>query len=143
VTNDHLVRGYLEKARARLKTLPVLLAEGDHSDVIRESQEIVELLLKALLRHAGVEPPKWHDVGECLQAHALRIPSLAPADLVRLVAVSSRLGGERSIAFYGDETGGTDFGELYSEEDAREAIAYAGWVLDVVARACSGGGTGS
>jgi hypothetical protein len=37
VTNDSLARSYLIKARARLKTLPVLAAEQAWSDVIREA----------------------------------------------------------------------------------------------------------
>jgi HEPN domain-containing protein len=66
VTNDSLARSYLVKARVRLKILGVLQAEQAWSDVIRESQEVVELALKALLREVGVEPPKWHDVGGLL-----------------------------------------------------------------------------
>ncbi len=47
----------------RLKILVVLLEEDAYSDVVREAQEIVELALKGMLRQAGIEPPKWHDVG--------------------------------------------------------------------------------
>jgi HEPN domain-containing protein len=34
--------------------------------VMRQSQEAVELSLKAALRVAGIEPPKWRDVGPIL-----------------------------------------------------------------------------
>jgi HEPN domain-containing protein len=37
-------------------------AAGLHADVVRESQEIVELGLKGLLRVSGLDPPKEHDV---------------------------------------------------------------------------------
>jgi HEPN domain-containing protein len=63
VTNSSLAASSLIKARARLKTLPILMQEHAWSDVISEAQEIVELALKGMLRHAGVEPPHWHDVG--------------------------------------------------------------------------------
>ena len=63
MTNTSLAQSYLVKAIKRLKTLAVLLDDAAYSDVVRESQEIVELALKGMLRQAGVEPPKWHDVG--------------------------------------------------------------------------------
>jgi HEPN domain-containing protein len=62
MTNISLAQSYLIKATKRLKILPVLLAEQAYSDVVREAQEIVELALKGMLRQAGVDPPKWHDV---------------------------------------------------------------------------------
>lgn len=40
--------------------------------LLRESQEVVELALKGLLRAHGVEPPRIHDVADVLlaeQAH--------------------------------------------------------------------------
>jgi HEPN domain-containing protein len=42
------------------------LGEDDYSDVVREAQEIVELALKGMLRQIGIEPPKWHDVGQLI-----------------------------------------------------------------------------
>jgi HEPN domain-containing protein len=72
MTNITLAQSYLIKATKRLKILDVLLAEKDYSDVVREAQEIVELAQKAMLRHVGIEPPKWHDVGKILLAHADR-----------------------------------------------------------------------
>lgn len=50
MTNLSLAESYLIKARKRLKILPVLLDEQAYSDVVRESQEIVELALKGMLR---------------------------------------------------------------------------------------------
>ena len=43
MTTEDLARSYLIKARARLKALAVLRDEADHSDVVREAQELVEL----------------------------------------------------------------------------------------------------
>ncbi|MGQ9623722.1 MAG: HEPN domain-containing protein [Candidatus Caldatribacteriaceae bacterium] len=53
-----LVRDYLNRAEKRLKILKIL--EGDYPDVVRESQEVVELLLKALLMEVGLDVPKAH-----------------------------------------------------------------------------------
>jgi HEPN domain-containing protein len=67
VTNVSLAEAYLVKAQKRLKILGVLLAEAAYSDVVREAQELVELALKGMLRQVGIEPPKWHDVGDLLR----------------------------------------------------------------------------
>lgn len=39
---------------------------GGWADVVRESQEVVELALKGLLRGCGIEAPRIHDVSEVL-----------------------------------------------------------------------------
>ena len=41
---------------------------GSWADGVRESQEVVELALKGLLRVSGIEPPRIHDVSEVLMA---------------------------------------------------------------------------
>jgi len=43
MTNTSLAQSYLVKAIKRLKILAVLLDDAAYSDVVRESQEIVEL----------------------------------------------------------------------------------------------------
>jgi len=64
-----LAESYMKKAVDRLDILDLLFKKGAFSDVIRESQEIVELSLKGMLRSVGVEPPKIHDVGGLLLEH--------------------------------------------------------------------------
>ena len=70
MTFSELARSYLEKAGKRRPVLEVLLEQEAHSDVVREAQELVELALKAMLRAAGIDPPKWHDVGPILLEQA-------------------------------------------------------------------------
>lgn len=72
MTATSLAQSYLLKALVRLEVLELFLSRGAFSDVVREAQEAVELLLKAILRQVGVEPPKWHDVGELLIASGNR-----------------------------------------------------------------------
>ena len=67
------------KAMKRLKILPVLFEEEAFSDVVREAQEIVEPALKGILRQAGIEPPKWHDVGQMILEYRHRFPEAAAA----------------------------------------------------------------
>jgi HEPN domain-containing protein len=127
VTSEDLAQSYLRKARARLKALALLRDEGDHSDVIREAQELVELALKAMLRAIGIEPPRFHDVGGLLLEHRGRFASHVAARLERAAAISSRLRRERELAFDGD----VDFipTEQYSAAQAAEAYEEAAWVL--------------
>ena len=107
------------------------MGEQAWSDVIHEAQEIVELALKAMLRHAGVEPPHWHDVGGLLLDHRLRFSSV-DADLDRLAATSAWLRKEREFAFYGDiDLIPTD---RYHEADAIRARDEAAFVVAVAAR---------
>ena len=136
MTNASLAQSYLIKARARLKTLPVLMEEHAWSDVIREAQEIVELALKAMLRHIGVEPPHWHDVGGLLVEHRSRFGD-ASGDVDRLAATSAWLRKEREFAFYGDiDLIPTDH---YGEADATRARDEAAFVVTVAARVIAPG----
>ncbi len=127
MTNETLARSYLLKAQKRLKALAVLRDEGAHSDVVREAQELVELALKGMLRAAGIEPPKFHDVGGLLLEHEAKFSHDVSAELPRAAEISKRLRRERELAFYGD----IDFipTEEYSAADARRAYDEAAWVV--------------
>ncbi len=121
-----LAESYLKKALARLDVLDLLFKKNAYSDVIRESQEIVELSLKGMLRFVGVEPPKIHDVGGLLIEHKDKFPQDIAEQLKTLADISKRLRKERELAFYGD----IDFipTEEYSSEDAQQAIRDTGMV---------------
>jgi len=129
MTNTSLAQSYLVKAIKRLKILTVLLDDEAYSDVVREAQEIVELALKGMLRQAGVEPPKWHDVGQVLREYRDRFPAQAAAQVERLAEISGWLRKEREFSFYGD----VDFipTEEYTRADAQRAIEDARFVVSV------------
>lgn len=122
-----LAESYLKKALDRLDILDLLLKKCAFSDVIRESQEIVELSLKGMLRFVGVEPPKIHDVGGLLLEHKEKFPKDIVKQLKTLAEISKKLRKERELAFYGD----IDFipTEEYTKEDAEEAIRDARLVV--------------
>lgn len=135
MTSLSLAQSYLRKATDRLDVLDLLARKHAWSDVVREAQEVVELALKGILRQAGVEPPKWHDVGALLIEHAHRLPEVAANQAGRLAEASRWLRAERELAFYGDD----DFvpSEEYSEADAVRAVADARLAVEV-ATACIG-----
>ncbi len=120
MTNISLAQSYLIKAKKRLKILDVLMSEAAYSDAIREAQEIVELALKGMLRHVGIEPPHWRDVGGLLPEHRDRFPEPVLAHIEEAAAISKWLRKERELSCSGD----LDFipTEEYTVEDARKAI---------------------
>jgi HEPN domain-containing protein len=81
----------------------VLFEAESWADVVRESQEALELALKGLLRACGVEPPRIHDVADVLLAERERLPEPARAEVERLAALSRDLRRDRELAFCGAE----------------------------------------
>jgi HEPN domain-containing protein len=117
--NRGLVADHLRRAEARLAALDVLFAAKSWADVVRESQEIVELVLKALLRDCGIEPPRIHDVSPLMLAERQRLPASLRNEAERLAAISKDLRRDRELAFYGTED--LTPSEFYSEQDAVRA----------------------
>jgi HEPN domain-containing protein len=109
-----------------------LFAEEDLSLCVRRCQEAVERSLKALLRAAGAEVPKVHDVSGALRRNVDRLPPAVAAEIDMLVSASRRLREERELAFYGDEETGTEAEALYSRADAEQALALARRIAAVV-----------
>lgn len=128
--NPDLARDYVRRASVRVRALDVLYDAESWADVVRESQEVVELALKGLLRACGVEPPRIHDVSDVLLAERARLPSEIEGEADRLAEVSRQLRRDRELAFYGAEDL-TPSG-FYSEEDAARARSSAREVVAIV-----------
>ena len=128
--NTGLARDYLQRARIRLAALDVLFEAGSWADVVRESQEVVELALKGLLRARGVDPPRIHDVSGILLAERERLPAALASEVEWLAETSRRLRRDRELAFYGAEDL-TPSG-FYSRADAEAARDAARRVVEVV-----------
>lgn len=94
---------YVRRAKARLAAVDALFAARSWADVVRESQEVVELALKGLLRVAGIEPPRIHDVSEVLTTEKSRLPQAVQPHVDTLAAGSRTLRRDRELAFYGAE----------------------------------------
>lgn len=94
---------YIRRARARLAAVDALFAAQSWADVVRESQEVVELALKGLLRVAGIEPPRIYDVSEVLVAEKSRLPQAVQQHVEALATGSRTLRRDRELAFYGAE----------------------------------------
>lgn len=132
MTATTLAQSYLRKALVRLEILELYLSKEAFSDVVREAQEAVELMLKAILRQVGVEPPKWHDVGDLIVTSEPRLPETVRPNVRRMAAISAWLRKERELAFYGD----ADFlpTEEYTRDQALQAIADARFCAEMASQ---------
>ncbi len=130
VRNRELAADYVRRAEARIQAIEVLFRAESWADVVRESQEAVELALKGLLRACGIEAPRIHDVSEILMADRDRLPAKIRSEVERLAEVSKSLRRDRELAFYGAEdlTPST----FYRREDAAQALEGARLVVRVV-----------
>ncbi len=117
--NRDLARDHVRRAAARLKALDVLFEAESWADVVRESQEVVELALKGLLRAHSVEAPRIHDVSDILRAEQERLPEAVRGEVDRLARISKDLRRDRELAFYGTED--LTPSDFYSREDAERA----------------------
>ena len=124
-----LARSTLIKAEQQIKIVPILHDDGAYSNVVRDTQEIVELCLKGMLRAVGVDAPKFHDVSDILVEHAARLPESVRGNLDRIAAISKKLRKDRELAFYGD----IDFipTEEYTQNDSQEALDQARFVFEM------------
>jgi hypothetical protein len=135
MTGSDMARGHIQRAERVLREAERLHAEEAWNLVVRRCQEAVELALKGVLREAGVEVPKVHDVSGALRRNAGRLPPHLAAEIDALVSASRRLREERELAFYGDEETGTAAEALFSRADADEALRTARHVVGL----CAGG----
>ena len=117
--NPGLALDHVRRAEIRLKALDVLYEAASWADVVRESQEVVELALKGLLRACGVEPPRIHDVSDVLFAEKDRLPEALHNELDVLAQISKDLRRDRELAYYGAEDL-TPSG-FYTRKDADQA----------------------
>jgi hypothetical protein len=131
--NRTLAEDYLTRATHRLAALDVLFERESWADVVRESQELVELALKSLLRHSSIEVPRVHDVGQILRSESERLPESIRPHIEELVAISRSLRRDRELAFYGSED--LTPSDFYQKSDADTARTGSRRVVDAVTAA--------
>ena len=124
--NDALAQDYLRRAGSRIRALGILMEERSWADVISESQEVVEIVLKALLRSFRIEVPRIHDVSPVLDEQKDRFPPEVKQKLDKMMRISKSLRRDLELAFYGSED--LTPSEFYTEEDASIALDQARWI---------------
>jgi len=97
MVNKELAEDYIKRAKIRFRLLKEFLNEKDYADVIRVSQEIVELVQKAILIEININPPKWHEVIDIILENSKRLPDNVIAILRKLRRESKWLRSQREI----------------------------------------------
>lgn len=131
---EELAKDYVRRAGSRLKDARAALRRGDVPEVIRYSQEAVELSLKACLRSVGIEYPKVHDVGDLLRLHPSRFPEWMRNELEKLAEVSRDLAEKRAPSMYGIEALGKPPSQLFTKDDAKDSLKKARYVHTLASR---------
>lgn len=111
------------RAKLRRRALDTLLGGDAFADVVREAQEIVELILKGAMRTVGVDPPKRHDIQASVLQELDRFPPEWQEKMPILAEAVAELAAERSQAFYGDEAELIAASDLFDRQDAQSALA--------------------
>ncbi len=135
--NTELALDHVRRAGIRLRAVQVLFDAESWADVVRESQEVVELALKGLLRSCGIEAPRIHDVSDILLAERQRLPEAIRAEAESLARISRDLRRDRELAFYGAEDL-TPSG-FYKRHDAERALEGARKTVRLVTPVVTGG----
>ncbi len=127
-----LAEDYFKRAMIRVKSAELAYSEHSYPDVVRYSQECVELSLKAALRAVGVEYPKEHDMSRILKAVKDRFPEWFRREADKVGEISRELADKRSPSLYGIESVGKTAAEIFNEKDAEKALSDAKYVLNIV-----------
>ena len=119
---DALAKSYFTKFKVRVEVLPEYQKRQAYSDVIRESQEALELFIKALLRHMGHEPSHSHDPGRELLTLKDRVPPHFSPLVDDLAKWSKALRKDRELSYYG----AADFvpTDNYTETESADALEF-------------------
>lgn len=127
MNNFEVGQRLLEEAREFLPEMHRAFERGSWNVVVRRSQEIVELSLKAVLKMMAIEYPKEHDVGDVfVETCIARGAGLTSDELDDVRQISARLARERQPSFYMERQ--------YSQADAMAARRGAERVLALVER---------
>jgi HEPN domain-containing protein len=134
-----LAADYIRRAHMRVRAVEALIDVGDFADAVRESQESVELAIKAVLKLKDLTYPRAHDVARLLRDPRIVGPLLTAEELARIERISKSLRRDRELSFYGD----ADVVplEYYERSDADAALAYLREVLVLVSQAFARNGT--
>lgn len=127
--NKSLGVDYIVRAENRLAAVEVLMQRRGYADVVRESQELIELCLKGVLRLSGVEVPRVHDVSDILIQSENSLPASIKPHVKQIAKISKNLRRDRELSFYGSED--LTPSEFYKEDDAKSAIEDARWICSL------------
>jgi HEPN domain-containing protein len=128
--NGSLAADHVARAEARLLALDALFGAESWADVVCESQEVVELALRGLMRWAGLDPRPDREIADSLLAARKRLPASLLPELPRLAQTARSLRRDRDLAFHGSND--LTPWEFYKRHDAEVAVEAAKQTLAIV-----------
>ncbi len=128
--NKSLIKDYISRAEIRLGAVEYLYSRQAWADVVRESQEIIELALKSLLRDCHIDIPRIHDVSAIITQEKNKFPSMIQTNLEKICDISRNSRRDRELAYYGSED--LTPSEFYQEKDAKQAFTSAKFIVEIV-----------
>lgn len=129
MNNIDLANDYLNEAKLRLETAENVIRKNAHAYCVRQSQEAVELSLKAALRIIGLDFPKWHDISEVLLKEKEKFPMNFQDNIRKMAHISTSLTKKRELAMYGDEISAMPPSKIFNKKDAEGALVDAKFCL--------------
>lgn len=121
---------YMKRAKRCFAESKSAFEDQDYPITIRRAQECVELSLKAILRSIAIEYPRDHDVGEALETAKDIFPDWFSIKIVDFKRISRDLSKKRGPAIYGYEASLRPASDIFSRDDAEEALKSAEDVYD-------------
>ena len=131
--NKELALDYIKRSEIRLLAIDTLFKEKGYADVVRESQEVVELTLKALLRAHDIAIPRIHDVSSIIEDNKNSFAKITLENIEFITSVSRSLRRDRELSFYGSED--LTPSEFYRKTDAELAKSQAAQVVEIIKKA--------
>ena len=129
--NKRLAENYLSDAASILDEAKSARDKRLYHRTIRRSQEAFELALKAILRSAGIEYPKEHEVSDALRDNVSKFPNWFREKAPYLETGSAWLSERRGVAMYGDEVSGKPASQLFTPSDSEQALEYAQEAVEI------------
>ncbi|MBC7091877.1 MAG: HEPN domain-containing protein [Nitrososphaeria archaeon] len=126
---------YMARAIRCLEEAELAFSKEDYSGTVRRSQEALELASKAILRIAGIEYPREHDVGPVLDAVRDRLPNPVIENLDAIIKLSSELASLRGPAMYGYEREGIPAREAFKKDYAFEVFTEVERLVEIMRKA--------
>ena len=126
MNNKEISSELLAEAKLIL-TKDILSAEeaSNYRLMVRRSQEVVELTIKAFIKASGYEYPKVHDPAPLLTKICQeRGIDIAATSLLRMQGISSALAEERAPAFYAERS--------YTADEGQDAAKNAQYVYETL-----------
>lgn len=124
----------MARAKSRLASAKGAMDRKEYPDVVRYSQECVELSLKASLRFIRIEYPREHDVSDVLIEVADNFPKWFRDRVEGMAEISRNLAVLRGPSTYGEEERGVPPSKLFGVREASAALTDAKQVFDLCSK---------